>query len=167
MKPVFPYLVRRSEDGARGELLLRLKDEKSAYIFHLPLEQARTLAVEMRGLSSHLCPQHHMTVTLVQSMGGDVSHLVIRLTGSEDAAVGEMRMLTPQGLRSVTVDPAAGLSLAIHMGLPIFMDGEFALADGLPGPQPSTRQEPLGLPKVFQELIDGLELPDSDANPAA
>ena len=36
MTPVFPYLVRRSDDGWRGELLLRLKDGRSVYMVHLP-----------------------------------------------------------------------------------------------------------------------------------
>ena len=94
MQPVFPYLVRRSEDGGRGELLLRLKGGKSAYIFHLSLEQARALAVEMRGLASNLCPQHHMTVMLAQSLGGTISHLVIRYVGSNNETAGEIRMLT-------------------------------------------------------------------------
>ena len=57
MTPVFPYQVRRAEDGWGAELLLRLKKGKSAYVVHLSLEQARMLAVEMRGLATSHCPQ--------------------------------------------------------------------------------------------------------------
>ena len=35
MTPVFPYQVRRTEDGRGAELLLRLKKGKSAYVVHL------------------------------------------------------------------------------------------------------------------------------------
>ena len=56
MTPVFPYLVRRSEDGRAGELLLRLKEGKSVFVVHLSMEQARILAVEMRGLATDHCP---------------------------------------------------------------------------------------------------------------
>ena len=58
MTPVFPCSVRRSDDGWREELLLRLKDGRSVYMVHLPLEQARVLAVEMRGLATDHCAQH-------------------------------------------------------------------------------------------------------------
>ena len=164
MKPVFPYLVRRSEDGGRGELLLRLKGGKSAYIFHLSLEQARALAVEMRGLASNLCPQHHMTVTLAQSLGGTISHLVIRYVGSNNEVAGEIRMLTKNGFHSATVDPAAGLALAIHMGLPIFMDGDFALEDSTSEKRSGEQlpPSPSAVPKAFLDLIEGLDLPDSE-----
>ena len=75
MTPVFPYLVRRSEDGWRGELLLRLKEGKSVYVVHLSMEQARVLAVEMRGLATDHCPQHHLALLLARSLGANISHV--------------------------------------------------------------------------------------------
>ena len=32
MTPVVPYRIRKSEDGVRGELLLRLKNERVGYM---------------------------------------------------------------------------------------------------------------------------------------
>ena len=78
MTPVFPYLIRRSEDGWRGELLLRLRNGKSAYVVHLSLEQARILAVEMRGLATDHCPLHHLAVRVAEGLHAKISHIVIR-----------------------------------------------------------------------------------------
>ena len=78
MIPVVPYQVRRAEDGLRGQLLLRLRHGKSAYIVELPMEQARQLAVEMRGLASDHCPLHHLSLNLTQSLGAQVSHIFFR-----------------------------------------------------------------------------------------
>ena len=182
MTPVFPYSISRSEDGWRGELLLRLRNGKSAYVVHLSLEQARTLAVEMRGLATDHCPLHHMAIRIAEGLNAQVSHVVIKPLGKGDEVTGVLRMVTPTGLQAIPVDAAAGLALAIHMGIPIFMDGEFSPADqGKVGhshvvhgmriddelgeatsevhaERPSGVPTPI--PPAFQELIEGLQLPD-------
>ena len=57
MTPVVPYQIRKSEDGGRGELLLRLKNERVGYMIQLPLDQARVLAVVYQDmLQRPLCP---------------------------------------------------------------------------------------------------------------
>ena len=129
MTPVFPYLIRRSEDGWRGELLLRLRNGKSAYIVHLSLEQARILAVEMRGLPSDHCPLHHLAVRVAEGLDAKISHIVIRRFGEGDDVIGVLRLVTATGMRSVQVDAAAGLSTVIYMGIPIFMDGDFSTTE--------------------------------------
>ena len=111
MTPVFPYLVRRSEDGWRGELLLRLKEGKSVYVVHLSMEQARVLAVEMRGLATDHCPQHHLALLLARSLGANISHVVIQRIGPDDEVLGVLRLVTADGLRSVNVDAAAALAM--------------------------------------------------------
>ncbi len=186
MTPVFPYLIRRSKDGWRGELLLRLRNGKSAYVVHLSLEQARMLAVEMRGLASDHCPLHHLAVRMAETLNAKISHIVIKRVGASDEVGGVMRLVTDGGLRTAWVDAAAALAIAIHMGLPVFMDGEFspaepewdghqhdALESGAPDAgQPEPRPEvSTPIPQVFQELIEGLKMPDgaesSDSRPAA
>lgn len=189
MTPVFPYLIRRSRDGWRGELLLRLRNGKSAYVVHLSLEQARILAVELRGLASDHCPLHHMAVRVAESLNARISHIVIQRVGASDEVAGLMRMVTATGMHSAQVDAAAALALAIHMGLPVFMDGEFAPAEpeaaaeagrddaeadadaGRAAPEYiESRREATPIPQAFQEVIDGLKLPegtDLPENPAA
>ena len=189
MTPVFPYLIRRSEDGWRGELLLRLRNGKSAYVVHLSLEQARILAVEMRGLATDHCPLHHLAVRIAEGLNAKISHIVIRRVGEGDDVIGVLRLVTANGMHSIQVDAAAGLATAIHMGIPIFMDGEFspaergseehvhdahkhdplALPDG--ATLDDTEREESGvatpIPRVFQDLIDGLEMPEGKQGPEA
>ena len=185
MTPVFPYLIRPSADGRRGELLLRLRSGKSAYVVHLSLEQARVLAVEMRGLASDHCQLHHLTVRLAESLDARISHVVIRRVGPTDEVIGIIRMATASGLRTSHADAAAALALAIHMGLPVFMDGEFAQAeregesqrhdagelinDGANAPPAELgdlpSEAPTAIPRAFQELIEGLRMPEGLENP--
>ena len=193
MTPVFPYLIRRSEDGWRGELLLRLRNGKSAYVVHLSLEQARILAVEMRGLATDHCPLHHLAVKVAEALNAKISHIVISRVGEGDDVAGVLRMVTATGMHSVQVDAAAGLAMAVHMGIPIFMDGDFSPADpdsaghihrsheheGSQEHEPDGKADPdpaydnadvepgvaTPIPRVFQDLIDGLGMPESGDRP--
>ena len=85
------------------------------------------------------------------------------------------------------MDAAAGLAMAIHMGIPIFMDGEFSPAEsgsvahfhevhdheaaGKAGPEPTDDNPEIEpgvttpIPRVFQDLIDGLGMPESGDRP--
>ena len=183
MTPVFPYLIRRSEDGWRGELLLRLRNGKSAYVIHLSLEQSRILAVEMRGLASDHCPLHHLAVRVAEGLKAKISHIVVKREGQGDDVIGILRLVSASGMHGIHVDAAAGLAMAIHMGLPIFMDGEFSPvepesirhthsvhafmtqvesdAELLNGESEAFPDVSTPLPRAFQDLIDGLELPDA------
>ena len=183
MTPVFPYLIRRSEDGWRGELLLRLRNGKSAYVIHLSLEQSRILAVEMKGLASDHCPLHHLAVRVAEGLKAKFSHIVVKREGQGDDVIGILRLVSATGMHGIHVDAAAGLAMAIHMGLPIFMDGEFSPAEPesirhthsvhdlmtqmesdaelLDGESEAFLGEGTPLPRAFQDLIDGLELPDA------
>lgn len=187
MTPVFPYLIRRSEDGWRGELLLRLRNGKSAYVVHLSLEQARILAVEMRGLATDHCPLHHLAVRVAEGLNAKISHIVIRRLGEGDDVIGVLRLVTATGMHSVQVDAAAGLAMAIHLGIPIFMDGEFSPAEpgsvvqaydvheheavAMPDREPPDENaidEPgvtTPIPRVFQDVIDGLGTHDGGRRP--
>ena len=182
MTPVFPYMIRRSQDGWRGELLLRLRNGKAAYVVHLSLEQARMLAVEMRVLATDHCPLHHMAVRLAEALNARISHVIIKRVGPTDEVTGMVRMVTTTELRTTQVDVAAALSLAIHMGLPIFMDGEFPPAEPewegnqhdsqesdtkAPGQMTHYQEVPAPIPRAFQELIEGLEMTEGPESPDA
>ena len=177
MTPVFPYLIRRSKDGWRGELLLRLRNGKSAYVVHLSLEQARMLAVELCGLATDHCPRHHLAARVTESLNAKINYVVIQRMGPSDEVIGMMRLVTASGLRNAYVDAAAALALAIHMGLPIFMDGEFSPAEPhweshqhdavdaeapAPGLTDLTGAGSTPIPQVFQEFIEELKMPDGN-----
>ncbi len=162
---------------------MRLRNGRSAYIVHLSLEQARILAVEMRGLATDHCPLHHMAVQVAEGLHAKISHIVIRRIGEGDDVVGVLRLLTADGMRSIQVDAAAGLATAIHTGIPIFMDGEFSSADAaseghkhdvhgyeqaMDPPDDYAELESgvkTPIPRVFQDVIDDLGMPGGEDNP--
>ena len=169
MTLVFPYLIRRSESGSGGELLLRLKEGRSAYVVQLPIDQARMLAVEMRGLATDHCQQHHLAMRIAQTLGAEISHVVIKASGQADEACGMLRLVTEGEMKDVDVDAASALAMAFHIGLPIFMEGEFALADGLPRAAPSVNEasDMLGIPRVFRDVIEDLKMPGPEGESSA
>ena len=163
-------------------MLLRLRNGKSAYVVHLSLEQARILAVEMRGLGTDHCPLHHLAVRVAEGLHAKISHVVIRRIGEGDDVIGELRLVTASAMHSIQVDAAAGLAMAIHMGIPIFMDGEFSPTEsdserhehavhehrvpdreGLEPADDNAEIEPgvtTPIPRVFQDVIDDLGMPN-------
>jgi len=159
MIPVVPYQVRRAEDGWRGQLLLRLRHGNQAYIVELPMEQARQLAVEMRGLASDHCPLHHLSLHLTQSLGARVSHVIIQMNDQASEVKGIVCLETSSGTLDVNVDATAALSMAIHIGLPIFMDGDFASTEGEERDIPRQVDAPAStpIPEAFWEVIDGID----------
>lgn len=170
MTPVYPFQIRRSEDGGRGELLLQLKDGKSAYAVQLSLEQARVLAVEMRGLATDHCPLHHLTLQVARALDASISHVVLHRRGDGDEVGGILRLVGGDGMLDVPTDPAAALALAIHLGLPIFMDGQFSEHPGPRRPAQAVR-EPTGrtpIPKPFRDVLAGLDISGLESDgPAA
>ena len=163
MTPVFPHLVRRTASGWGGELLLRLKEGRSFYVVQLPLEQARMLAVEMRGLATDNCQLHHLALRIAQALGAEVTHVVIKNSERPDEVQGLSRLVTAAGLKEVDVDAAAALALAVHLGLPIFMDGDFISAsEHPPAPNVSRTAELPQIPKPFRELLEDLHMPDPE-----
>ncbi len=167
MTPVVPYHIRKSKDGVRGELLLRLKNERVGYMVHLPLEQARVLAVEMRGLGTDHCAHHHLAVLVAEALGGKVSHIILNVLDDAGDVTCVLRLDTAQGLVDAKVDVAAALSLAIHLGLPIFLEGKFVRSNGKlraveSGPPETGHNGGDGeIPRAFRELIDGLDITGS------
>ena len=111
-----------------------------------------------------------------------ISHIVIKPFGEGDDVVGILRLVTASGLHNIQVDAAAALATAIHMGIPIFMDGEFSSAESgsgghihdvhgqeaatMAGGEPSDQNAGIDpgvitpIPRVFQDLIDGFGVSD-------
>jgi bifunctional DNase/RNase len=162
MVPVVPYHIRRSADGQNGELLLKLENRSSAFIIHLSLDQARTLAIEMRGLATDHCSQHHLTCAVLQSLKAGISSVILREL-SQGLVIGALRLDIETGYLDVEADVAAALGMAIHLGLPIFMES----SDGLSQDELVATQEPgaspsgVHIPEVFLKVIEGLDLPQN------
>ena len=96
---------------------------------HLSLEQAGILAVKMGRLATGPCPLHYLSVRVAEGPQARISHIVIRRLGEGDDIGGVLHLVTTSGMHSVQVDAAAGLAMTIHMGIPIFMNGEFSPAE--------------------------------------
>jgi bifunctional DNase/RNase len=127
---------------------------------YLSLEQARLLAVEMRGLATDHCPQHHLAMRVAEALGARISHIIVKQLNPTGDVSGVLRLETPRGVCDVNADAAAALAMAIHMGLPIFMDGDFTPADGKLRAIQSLTQAPAvtQIPEAFREAIEGLDL---------
>jgi bifunctional DNase/RNase len=162
MVPVYPYHIRRSNAGDGGEMLLSLKDRKSAMVLQLSMDQARMLAVEMRGLATDHCSLHHLVLAVTKSLGAEVSGVLIK--GVDYGQVtGAIRMEYEDRILDVNVDVAAALAVALHLGLPIFMDSLYMLREDrlepIAAPIEVTNSVPI--PEAFREIIETLELPAS------
>lgn len=141
-------------------MLLSLQDRKSAMVLQLTMEQARMLAVEMRGLATDHCSLHHLVLAVTKALGADVSGVLIKGVDAGQVA-GSIRLESGNRIFDVSVDVAAALAVALHLGLPIFMEGMNLLRedrlesipaiDKKPGPAP--------IPEAFREVIEALDLP--------
>jgi bifunctional DNase/RNase len=159
MIQVFPYQIRRSADGCSGELLLRLGQGKTALIVHLALEQARRMAIEMRGLATDHYPNYHLVFSIAQALGAKVTMVI--LTGlSRSQVIGSLRLETETDSIDIDADVAAALGMAIHLGLPIFMEGDQVLSQERQATAPWSADPPAGsqIPDAFLDVIENLDL---------
>ena len=165
MVPVFPYHIRRSEAGDFGELLLNLEDRKSAMVLQLTLEQARVLAVEMRGLATDHCTLHHLAMAITRAVGADVTRVIIK--GVDIGQVtGAIRLEHGERLYdiNVNVNVAAAPALALHLGLPIYMENLDQLREDRLEALESAKDLSSSpqIPRAIRRVIEAMELPEGD-----
>ena len=160
MVPVYPYLIRRRSSGDGGEMLLSLKDRKTAMVLQLTMDQSRMLAVEMRGLATDHCSLHHLVLAVSRSLGADLTMVAIKGVG-HGQVTGSLRLECPDRKLDVNVDVAAALAIAMHLGLPIYMDRLALLREDMLEPVAATSDthSPVSIPEAFRDLIENLELP--------
>ena len=160
MVPVYPYHIRRSNSGDGGEILLSLRDRKTAMVLQLTLDQSRMLAMEMRGLATDHCVLHHLVLAVTKSLGAEISGVMIKGVG-HGQVTGVIRLECEDRMLDVGVDVAAALAVAMHLGLPIFMDSIAMLREDLLEPVPAAPDiyTASPIPEAFREVIENLELP--------
>ena len=138
--------------------MLSLQDRKSAVVLQLSMVQARMLAVELRGLATDHCSLHHLVLAVSKALGGDVAGVLIK--GMDLGQVtGAVRLEHQDRILDVSVDVAAALAIALHLGLPIFLDSMHLLREDRLEPiaasnEPSTLAP---LPNAFREVIESLD----------
>ena len=87
--------------------------------------------------------------------------MVLTLQSPAGEVRASMRMDTPDGLRCADVYPAAALAIAMHIGLPIFMEGEFVAEGEIPQLKENSRDESelTPIPNAFLEWMERMEDP--------
>ena len=94
-----------------------------------PWNRPEFLAVEIRGLGLRSLPAAPFGGACCGGLKAKISHIVIQREGQGGDVTGILRLVSASGMHGIHVDAAAGLAMAIHMDLPIFMDGEFSAAE--------------------------------------
>jgi bifunctional DNase/RNase len=163
MIQVFPYQIRRSEDGHSGELLLRLGQGTKALIIHLSLEQARRMAVEMRGLATDHYPNYHLSLSIAQALETRITTVILKML-SKDQVISSLRLKTGTGPVDIDADVATALGMAIHLGLPILMERSHILSQNELAAIQELVDSPssIRIPDAFLKVIEGLDFPLDD-----
>ncbi len=160
MIQVFPYQIRRSKNGHSGELLLRLGPGKTALIIRLSLEQARRMTVEMQGLATDHYPNYHLGLCIARTLEARITMVILKML-SRDQVTGSLRLEMGTGPTvDVDADVAVALGMAIHLGLPIFMEGDQVLSQERQATAPWSADLPAGsqIPDAFLDVIENLDL---------
>jgi bifunctional DNase/RNase len=160
MIQVFPYQIRRSKNGHSGELLLRLGPGKTALIIHLSLEQARRMTVEMQGLATDHYPNYHLGLSIARALEARITMVILKML-SRDQVTGSLRLEMGTGPTvDVDADVAVALGMAIHLRLPIFMEGDQVLSQERQATAPWSADPPAGsqIPDAFLDVIENLDL---------
>ena len=101
-----------------------------------------------------------MALAVTKSLGAEISGVMIKGVGGGQVT-GTIRLECGDRMLDVGVDVAAALAVAMHLGLPIFMDNLAMLRENLLEPVP-TAPEIHGvspIPEAFREVIENLDLP--------
>ena len=164
MTPVFPYRLRRSKRADVAELLLQLPDRKHCVTLSLSMDQARTLAAEMHGLSTDRCSHHDIVASIAASFGAAITRVILREV-ADGMVVGALRLETESRVIEVDTDVAAALSIGVHRGIPVFASGKrFASDTTLSAGQCQTEAPKVAeIPTAFHEVIKSLDMPTAEA----
>ena len=122
----------------------------------LPEREAAVLALEAHGVNDR-CSLYHVLTTCVAHLGGAFCNVVIRLDSNSEAAA-YLTITQGSDHKSLNVNTGEVLALALHGGLPIYLDrsvhGSPIEGDAHSDP------EVVDVPPAFKSLLS--ELSDID-----
>ena len=139
-----------------------------------PLETAKKIELEIRGLSSDRCGEHHLVTAVACASGMRIASLILSMV--KEGWIAARLRLEPQASSKfhassnptyVSTDVAAAIAIAIHISLPIFIDenpSEFEAAhrhnhhDNRVTNACETDEESVEVPEIFRKAIDEIEL---------
>ena len=117
----------------------------------------------MRGLATDHCTLHHMALAMTKAVGADLTRVIIK--GVDLGQVtGAIRLQHGERVLDVNVDVAAALAMAMHLGLPIYMEGMHLVKEDRLRPLPSSEAPSGGteIPQAFQRVIEALDPQETD-----
>ena len=163
-----------NETDASTDLLFLNNETDTKFKLSFPLEVAKKIELEIRGLSSDRCGEHHLVTAVACASGMRISSLILSMV--KQGWIAARLRLEPQSdsgsqLSSkptyVSTDVAAAIALAIHISLPIFIDencNEVETSHSHNHQDIHGKRErgdddkSVELPEIFRKAIDEIEL---------
>ncbi len=115
----------------------------------LPEREAAVIALEAHGVNDR-CGLYHILTTSVAHLGGAFCNVTIKLNAKSEAA-SFLVLLQGQEHKSLSVNVGEVIALALHGGLPIYLE----TSDYEGGPKEKT-QGGSAVPHAFESLLSDL-----------
>ena len=120
----------------------------------LPEREAAVIALEAHGVNDR-CGLYHILTTSVAHLGGAFCNVTIKLNAKSEAA-SFLVLLQGEEHKSLSVNVGEVIALALHGGLPIYLDTSDAGGAREAGTEQST------VPHAFESLLSNLVGTDKD-----
>ena len=121
----------------------------------LPEREAAVIALEAHGINDR-CSLYHVLTACVAHLGGAFCNVTIKLNARSEAA-SYLTLLQGEDHKSLNVNVGEVLALALHGGLPIYLD-----TSDYDGDPESIEPEEEAVPHAFESLLSDLARVDHD-----
>ncbi len=156
-------------DGKKGARLILVNDEtRQAYHLDMSLPAGQQMELERQGLAADRCGQYHVGPMIARTFGWNITSL--KLSMFKDGWMSAQLVMdhshshgSEHDQKLVRVDVAAGLSIAIHINLPIMVDDrqdEAAKPTHLGGELNHEQDPAKSVPEAFHEVIRSIDWPE-------
>ena len=115
----------------------------------LPEREAAVIALEAHGVNDR-CSLYHVLTSCVAHLGGAFCNVTIKLNAKSEAT-SYLTILQGEQHKSLNVNVGEVLALALHGGLPIYLD-----TSGYEGGQGAGTPEEGAVPHAFESLLSDL-----------
>ena len=123
----------------------------------LPEREAAVIALEAHGVNDR-CSLYHVLTSCVAHLGGAFCNVTIKLNARSEAA-SYLTLLQGRDHKSLNVNVGEVIALALHGGLPIYLDTSDAGGGG-EGAHEGGESEEAAVPHAFESLLSDLARTD-------
>ena len=173
MIKVIPGEFSFNETDKSTDLVFSNNETGKKFKLSFPLETAKKIELEIRGLSSDRCGEHHLVTAVACASGMRIASLILSMV--KEGWIAARLRLEPQigsefhassNPTYVSTDVGAAIALAIHISLPIFIDEnctEIESAhrhnhhDNRATNASDSGEESLEVPEIFRKAIDEID----------